>query len=183
MKRLIFLAALCFLASCNQAPSPKPPAYLSLEYPNADYEVFQQASCPFSFEANTLSEKKWDTSCRLTLSYSSHHADIFITYKPVQDNLQNLLRDAQNLTQKHVVKAESITEQPFVNKAQNVFGMLYEVSGNAASLTQFYLTDSLQHFLTGSVYFRVQPNYDSLLPAAAYLKNDVVRLVESLQWK
>lgn len=92
------------------------------------------------------------------------------------------MRDAQNLTQKHVVKAESITEQPFINAKKQVFGMLYEVTGNAASQTQFYLTDSLHHFVTGAVYFRAKPSYDSLLPASQYLKDDIVRLIESFNW-
>jgi gliding motility-associated lipoprotein GldD len=61
--------------------------------------------------------------------------------------------------------------------------MFYQVSGNAASQAQFYLTDSLNHFLTGSVYFEAQPNFDSILPAAAYLKNDIRHLMETVEWK
>lgn len=183
MKQILILVGSFFFIACNDEVKPKPPAYLSLQYPKPTYKIYQPDFCPFSFEANNLSIKNLENPCQLTLSYPAQHADIFITYKLVHNNLQNLLRDAQNLTQKHVVKAESITEQPFVNMEKHVFGMLYEVRGNAASLTQFYLTDSVHHFLTGSVYFRAQPNYDSLLPASTYLRNDVLQLVESLQWK
>ncbi|PAM93548.1 gliding motility lipoprotein GldD, partial [Flavobacterium sp. IR1] len=63
------------------------------------------------------------------------------------------------------------------------YGMFYEVSGDAASQAQFYLTDSVSHFMTGSVYFRAQPNYDSILPAATYLKNDMRHLMETVNWK
>ena len=62
------------------------------------------------------------------------------------------------------------------------YGMLYEVEGNAASQAQFYLTDSTDHFITGSVYFNSLPNYDSIVPAANYLKQDIKHLMESLQW-
>ncbi|MGO1585817.1 MAG: gliding motility lipoprotein GldD, partial [Mesonia sp.] len=55
--------------------------------------------------------------------------------------------------------------------------------GNAASQAQFYVTDSVNHFITGSIYFRSKPNYDSIVPAANYLKNDIKHLMESLTWK
>ena len=61
--------------------------------------------------------------------------------------------------------------------------MLYEVKGNVASLAQFYVTDSVNHFLTGSLYFYAKPNYDSILPAAHYLKKDIKHIMESLHWK
>ena len=60
--------------------------------------------------------------------------------------------------------------------------MLYEVGGNAASQSQFYLTDSTNHFVTGSVYFFSKPNYDSIYPASEYLKKDIRHLMESLRW-
>ena len=61
--------------------------------------------------------------------------------------------------------------------------MFYEVDGNAASQSQFYITDSTRHFITGSIYFRVRPNYDSIYPAAMYLKKDIRRIMETAYWK
>ena len=87
------------------------------------------------------------------------------------------------MTQKHVIKADEIAEQPFLNQKRRVFGMFYEVGGNAASQSQFYVTDSTKHFLSGSLYFYAKPNYDSILPAADYLKNDIKHIMESLRWK
>ena len=60
---------------------------------------------------------------------------------------------------------------------------VFEVTGNAASPIQFHVTDSVKHFITGAVYFSVQPNYDSIKPAISYLQNDVVRMIESMEWK
>jgi gliding motility-associated lipoprotein GldD len=51
--------------------------------------------------------------------------------------------------------------------AKKVYGMFYQVDGNAATNSQFYATDSTKHFVTGSVYF-MQP--DSIMPAASYIK-------------
>jgi gliding motility-associated lipoprotein GldD len=64
-----------------------------------------------------------------------------------------------------------------------VYGTLFRVVGEAASQVQFFLTDSTDHFLVGSLYFYTRPNYDSLMPAAQYVENDLMRLMESFEWK
>ena len=61
--------------------------------------------------------------------------------------------------------------------------MFYNVEGNAATNAQFYVTDSLKNFVTGSVYFYAKPNYDSIMPAASYIKEDMKTLMETLKWK
>jgi gliding motility-associated lipoprotein GldD len=94
-----------------------------------------------------------------------------------------LLSDAQKLSYEHVVKADNILEQPFINDSDSVYGMFYEVQGNAASQAQFYATDSVRHFVTGSLYFYARPNYDSIYPAAIYLQSDIRKIMESLKWQ
>lgn len=107
---------------------------------------------------------------------------VFITYQPVRNNLDSLLRDAQNLPLQHTIKADVIEGDLYSNPRNDVYGMFYEVEGDAASQAQFYVTDSVQHFLTGSVYFRAQPNFDSILPAADYLRKDMRHIMETLEW-
>ncbi|MDT8414394.1 MAG: gliding motility lipoprotein GldD [Flavobacteriaceae bacterium] len=183
MKRLCYVVFLALLPmSCKDTVLPKPKALLSLEYPEATYQYFDPQKCPFVFERNASTAVSL-SGCDFQIAYALQKATLFTTYKKVDQNLNELLRDAQNLTQKHVVKAESISEQPYINPAKKVYGMLYHVTGEAASQTQFYLTDSLHHFFTGSVYFRARPNYDSILPASEYLRKDVIRLMESFEWK
>jgi gliding motility-associated lipoprotein GldD len=110
-------------------------------------------------------------------------ATIYLSYKPVNNNIKLLLQDAQKLTYQHVIKADDILEQPYINLEKRVFGMFYQVDGNAATNTQFYVTDSTKNFVSGSVYFYAKPNFDSIMPAASYIKNDVQNLMESLKWK
>ncbi len=71
----------------------------------------------------------------------------------------------------------------YENAASKVYGMYYEVNGDAASQAQFYVTDSTNHFLVGSLYFYAKPNYDSIYPAAKYLQKDIKRLMESITWE
>ena len=178
--------------SCGKDPIPKPPAYLRLEYPAPNYDE-ALTPLPFLFEKNVLATKtttkplQADTeSYGVNIEYPSLKGTIYLTYKKVNKDRELLitfLRDAQNFTQKHTIKADEITEQLYLNEENKVYGMFYEVGGNAASQSQFYVTDSINHFVTGSLYFYAKPNYDSILPAAHYLKNDIKHLMETIKWK
>ena len=64
-----------------------------------------------------------------------------------------------------------------------VYGTVIELGGNAASLLQFYMTDSTKNFLRGSLYFYAAPNKDSLQPVVDYIKKDIFHIVQTLQWK
>jgi len=181
MKKFVLVFVFSIFFNCTENVVPKPQAYLRLEYPIARYTTFQ-SECPFTFGRNTLTQIKDKKKCSFNLEYPSMKATIFLSYKQINNDLYDLLKDAQRLTYQHTKKAETIYEQPFENPTEKVYGMLYQVGGNAASDTQFYLTDSIKNFLIGSVYFKVKPNHDSILPASEYIKNDVRLLVESFRW-
>ena len=179
---LVFLILFSLLVSCKDDVLPKPNAMLRLAYPEASYGPSSN-DCHYTFDQNTLSVIKENKDCSLVLDYPMMNGSVYITYKPIQNNLKTLLTDAQKLSYEHVVKADNIVEQPFINPEDKVYGMFYEVSGNAASQSQFYVTDSTNHFVTGSLYFYAKPNYDSILPAAVYLQQDIRRIMETLRWK
>ena len=161
---------------------PKPASYLRLDYPEAEY-VTLKGHCPFEFDMNSKAIIKEDKDCGYSITYPKMKATIYLTYKPVNGNIKKLLRDAQKLTYEHVIKADDILEQPYLNPDKKVYGMFYQVDGNAATNSQFYATDSIKHFVTGSVYFYAKPNFDSIMPAASYIKNDMQRLMETIKWK
>ncbi len=170
------------LISCGSDVLPKPEAFLSLTYPKASY-VTTPSDCSYSFENNYISAASFKGNCSATINYPSLNGTVFLTYRKVDNNINTLLKDAQKLTYEHVIKADDIIEEKYINEPQNVYGMFYDVRGNAASQSQFYVTDSVQHFITGSIYFNVKPNYDSIYPAAVYLKNDIRHLMETISWK
>ncbi len=179
--KYVLLVSISFLFSCKNDPLPKPTAQLRLEYPKPIYKMTDE-NCSYRFEQNTFSTLHSKSCTELNLHYPTMKADVFITYKKVENNITELLQDAEKLTYDHALKADGIAKQPFINSKNRVYGMFYEVMGNAASQTQFYVTDSTQHFLSGSLYFYVKPNYDSILPATAYVKNDMRKIMETLQW-
>ena len=170
------------LASCKDDVLPKPPSQLRLDFPIAEYVLFEN-HCPLSFDINTEASIKEDGNCGFSITYPKMKATVYLTYKNVNGDINQLLRDAQKLTYEHVIKADDILEQPYVNNQKKTYGMFYQVNGNAATNAQFYLTDSTKNFVTGSVYFYAKPNFDSIMPAADYIKNDMQRLMESVAWK
>lgn len=156
---------------------------LSLNYPKPDYKKVD-SDCPYSFEMNgkaTLIKKK---NCGININYPNMKATLYLTYRDVKsNNLDSLLQDAQKLAYDHTIKANSIPEQPFVNPDKKVYGMFYMINGNAATQAEFYVTDSINHFLNGALYFDAKPNFDSIYPAVVYLREDIRKLMETITWE
>lgn len=179
------IVAFCFIlmfASCGQDVTVKPKAMLHLQYPEPVYRTIE-LGCPFSFNLNAHSNVTKKSNCWIDLVYPNMKATIHLTYREVENNLDSLLYDAQKLTYDHTIKASSIYEQPRVDSISKVYGMLYMINGNAATSTQFYVTDSVRHFITGSLYFKSKPNFDSILPAITYIREDIRVIMESIEWK
>lgn len=171
--------------SCKDEVLPKPKAFLDLEFPTAEY-VETNLDCPYSFEYNATArivKSKGAVPCWINLNYPKLNASVFITYQKVDKNLDSLLMDSQKLPLQHTIKADFIEGDVYVNPEHKSYGMFYEIDGNAASQAQFYITDSVNHFMTGSLYFNQKPNFDSIMPAASYIKSDIKRLMESLKWQ
>ena len=191
MRNLSFLLLIVICISCGNDPYiPKPKAFLRLEYPKPLYQEVD-IGLPFTFEKNSLANNigivkssRDKKTLGFEVTYPTIKATVFLTYKKIDStNLQTFIRDAQNITESHAKKAVGIKPFEYENFENKVYGMFYEVDGNVASQAQFYVTDSVNHFLTGSLYFYVKPNYDSILPAAHYIKEDIQHIMETLKWK
>lgn len=173
------------ITSCQNDYMPKPYGEVRLAYPEADYHSFK-TDCPFTFQYSNLAEKKpKDSLCAYDLYYPKLKATIYLTYENIDKNgLVNLIRDAEKAVyEPHTTKAEYIEPKLIVRSQQKVFGTLYELGGESAMNFQFHVTDSVKHFLRGSVYFRSHPKPDSLAPAVEYVRKDVEKLMETVRWK
>jgi gliding motility-associated lipoprotein GldD len=85
---------------------------------------------------------------------------------------------------RHIGKATRIRELSFEDHENRVFGMIFDIQGSGvASMYQFYITDSLRHFVRGALYFNHVPNNDSLAPVIDFLKIDIDHLIETFQWR
>ena len=182
MRNLLLLSFFILSISCKKETLPKPKAYLSLEYPIKSYKHLNLTR-PYTFKVPKNATIINDANNWLKIKYPNLKASIDITYRPVENNIEELLTEAEKLVFKHTVKAEQILPKDFINPQKKVFGSMYEITGNAASHIQFHVTDSTKNFIKGSLYFYAKPNYDSILPAVAYIKEDILHLVETLEWK
>jgi gliding motility-associated lipoprotein GldD len=190
MKRIIDIFLLLLVigfASCRQPAVPKPYGHFRIAIPDTAYSRYAPSDYPYAFllsdnavvePHNYADERYW-----INIQYPSINATIHCTYKPIQDNLRALLRDAQDFLYGHVKVASAMPEQEFAHPEQRVWGVLYELQGDVATPMQFVLTDSIEHFFRASVYCNTTPNQDSLAPIYDYLRQDVRTLMESIRWQ
>lgn len=186
-KIFISLAIILTFVSCGKGYTPKPRGYFRIDFPERSYQTLDSIM-PYTFEYPTYSiiENNISTNAEpywINVSFPSYKAKIHISYKNVSDNLYELYEDNIKLAYNHVVKADAIEEHIFINEKNNLYGMLFEIKGNAASPMQFFATDSVEHFLRGSLYFQTHPNKDSLAPVIDFLTEDIMYLVETIRWK
>lgn len=183
--KLLFIGlfSFCLFTACKEESTPKPDSFLALEYPEQKYVNYHSPNTAFSFDLNRWASVKEIKLNTFEIHYPTMKATLFFNYKPVDNNLDILFKDAQKLTYEHFIKADEIIEYPFVNNDNKVYGMLYNVKGDAATNVQFYATDSVKNFLVGSLYFYAKPNFDSILPAKEYIQTDMRRILETLKWK
>ncbi|GAB1415573.1 hypothetical protein MASR2M117_09790 [Paludibacter sp.] len=184
IKLLIFLTII--FASCRGDYFPKPYGYFRVELPDHQYQRVDTV-LPYSFElssmANIKFKKKTNEKFWIDIVYPQLNATIYCSYKPVKNNIYILSEDVHRSVYKHIVKADNILENVYNNPKEKVFGVLYDLQGNVASVAQFVLTDSVNHFFMGAVYFNHVPNKDSIAPMAEYIKEDIVRLMDTFKWK
>ncbi len=192
MKTRTILPALLIIVAgsvmaCRESSIPKPAGYFRIDLPKKEYHLLT-GDYPYSFEYpvyGTINNRPGNNAepYWINIEFPDYKARIYISYKDVRNNLTQLTEDSHNLAYKHTIKADAIEEKLWSNDSSKVYGILYDVKGNAASAVQFYMTDSTRHYLRGSLYFMSQPNEDSLKPVIEFFRKDIVHLIETLSWK
>ncbi|NHB69486.1 gliding motility lipoprotein GldD [Perlabentimonas gracilis] len=187
--RIIFFVILgvILLQACGGGSTPKPRGYFRIDFPEKEYQLLDSAHYPYRFSYPTygtlvnddskIAEDYW-----VNIDFPQYKARIHISYKEAQNRLDSLTEDSRTLAYKHALKAEAISEKFFEDPEKKVYGMLYNLKGNTASSWQFYVTDSVKHFVRGALYFSVNPNKDSLSPAIDFFGKDVVHIMETIEW-
>lgn len=191
--RLSFIASVVgllslSLSSCSYVPQPKPRGYFRIALPEKQYVSLDSMSY-YSFEYpvystitpdfHSIEEKEW-----INIEFPSFKGTIHLSYKKVENNLSDYIEDSYQMITKHITKATGIRDSVVIDADRDVYGLMYFLEGEGvASPLQFYLTDSVSHFMRGSLYFNVYPNNDSLRPVIDFITNDARHLVNTLNWK
>jgi gliding motility-associated lipoprotein GldD len=191
---ILFMVVLCgitaLFSSCNNDYTPKPRGYFRIALPEKKY-ILLDSVYPYRFEYPAYAiitndplspqEKNW-----INIEMPVFHGRIHISYKSLSDknSLNRYIEDSRTLALKHMAKASGIRQIAISDPDRQVYGLVYEINGlGAASPYQFYLTDSIKHFMRGSLYFDVIPNNDSLAPVIDHVKTDIQHLFETINWK
>ena len=179
--RIYFAILFFFMLSCKENYTPKPRAFFKLDLPNKKYKIIE-SNCGFTFKIPIYSSlEKLNKDCFYNVVFPNQNATLHITYIKLANNLLDHSEQSRDLAYKHSIFADAISEQLYVNHKHNVYSVLYDFEGATATSTQFYITDSLNHFFRGALYFNTEIS-DSLLPVNNYLKEDIRQLIQSFKW-
>ena len=183
---------MCLLAACNSDYTIKRRAYFKIDFPAHQYQQFDQLGYPYTFEYpvyakivkdSTFFEAKPENDYWINVEFPRFNSKIYISYKEIGKNdFNKLVNDAFTMTYKHTSKATEITDS-LMKTPKGISGVFFNVGGNAATAKQFFVTDSVKHFLRGAMYFDATPNEDSLGIVYDFLQADMKHLINSLQWK
>lgn len=194
-KTLCILCTLWLLTiavvSCNseKVTTPKPKGYSRIYFPEKKYQVFN-SGCAYSFQYPVYAQLKDDTDknaqpCWKNMVFPQFNGVLHITYYDVFSlkSYNEMTENARSLAMKHTIKADAIDQKLINYPDKKVYGIYYAISGNTASSVQFFLTDSVKHYLRGALYFNERPQYDSIQPVIKFINQDIDKLIETFQWK
>lgn len=189
----ILLVMFVFKGCNEEATIPKPKAYHKVIFPEKKYEEASLSDCPFNFQLPSYTEIKKDSlffseraehPCWMDVVFKDFNGTLHLSYKPLKNeaDLSKLADDSHFMTFKHTVKATAIEDSLFYTP-KKLSGIVYDVSGDAASHLQFILTDTSKHFLRGALYFNSEPNADSLRPIVDFVKTDMWHLINTFTFE
>lgn len=142
--------------------------------------------CTFMADGSIKPERVNYDEVWLDLNYPSLDGVVFLTYKQLSgpDDLRGQTDTSTRLLEQHYQFTSGVEEQRYEDTGNKVYGTVYYLKGSkVASTCQFWLTDSVQHFLRGALYLNTTPNNDSLAPVIDYMQTDIEHLVETLRWR
>ena len=175
--------------ACNNVATPRPYGYYRITVPDTSFLDFasKYPNYPYTFALSQNAELQPRTDVEdpywINLYYPALDATIYCSYKPIQRNLRELTNDALEFVYRNASFANSIPERDYSHPEANVYGVLFDLEGNTASSCQFFVTDSTKNFFRASVYCNCKPNADSLAPVYTYLRQDIIKMVETFEWK
>jgi gliding motility-associated lipoprotein GldD len=196
VKRFLTLAlGLALITACNSNYTVgKKKGYFRIDFPDKKYRHFEMAGYPYTFEYPVYSQVIKDTTFFedkagdwwINIDFPQFAGRIYVSYKRIdgeRNQFDSLVDDAFKMAySKHADISTGIGEKR-IQTPNNVSGVYFSLGGNTATANQFFLTDTVHHFLRGALYFDAAPNEDSLSIVNDFLKQDLEHLINTLKWK
>ena len=176
-----------FIFSCNESNYlPREKGFLRLEFEKPTYDTFSNESSGLNFIYNdAYSTFEIVSDEKIVLGYKDIKISIVLSDVELE-NLSSLEESLQNFymfLEPHRKKSNQISIKEFTSADNNRFAKVFEMRGPVASPLQFYVTDSTNHFLFGSMNIMEKSDYDSIYPSIMYVKNDIFSIIESVNWE
>ena len=169
------------LFSCDSTVTPKQSAFFAPEFGVSSYNSFI-TQCNYSFSKNKIARIEYQDNCNFNIVYDDLNAKIFFSYININNNFPDIIKVFDERIIENSSNAIEIKVSEYVDSKISVYSRMFNYVGNTPSNVQFYLTDSVSNFLAGSLFFKTEPNYDSLLPYLNYINVDLKKLIESFEW-
>ena len=178
--RIIFLALIVFPCN-NNVNLPKQKAYFAPEFEIPTYKKIS-LDCNYSFNINSQASINNIKNCNYEIYYKNLNAKIFINQIVLSNSIEKVLNTFNQKINENSRLSDQIIQSNYVNIDKKIYSKLYSFVGNSPSNIQFYVTNQTDKFLTGSLFFETEPNYDSLFPYIDYIRNDIKKMVDSFRW-
>ena len=185
---LALFLTLVLLQACNESYTPKPRGYFRIDLPEHNYITFD-STFPYSFAYPVYTKLSPDLFSPhepywLNVDFPEFKGRLHLSYKKIDGNLLEYLEDSRQFVMKHIPKASAIDDSLIYDQERKVYGLIYQIEGmGAASPCQFFITDSVEHFVRGALYFEVVPNNDSLAPVISFIRKDIDHLLNTFEWR
>jgi len=187
---ILIIFFVCGFTCCdNPALVPKPQVYPRIYYPEKVYKILEEKA-PFSFEIPVYSaivlDKKYSIqNYWYNLNFIPFDATLHLSYYRLKSliELDSLKEDTRKLAYKHAFRADEIEDLSLQDVSRNLYGSMYLIDGNTATNLNFFLTDSINHFLRGALYFNQKTKSDSIYPVFQFVKKDIEHLINTLKWQ
>lgn len=182
------------LFSCNSDYSVgKKKGYFRISFPEKKYQLFNQPGYPYTFEYPVYANVIRDTTFFedkagdwwINIDIPRFEGRIHVSYKPInaENSFDSLVSDGFKMAFKQHVDVSTGINDSLMQTPNGVEGIYFSLGGNTATDNQFFLTDSVRHFLRGALYFNAAPNADSLGIVNDFLKQDLKHLINTLRWR
>lgn len=210
-RTLLAIVITWLLLACNAPYTSKKKGYFKIDLPEHQYTQYEQPGFPYSFEYpsygriiqdSTYFDATPENNYWVNVDFPDFNARLFLSYKIVGgkapfkikqpdgsyrdsagiNQFDLMVNDAFNLTNKNDVIASKISDS-LIQTPNGITGVYFKVGGNAATARQFFLSDTVQHFIRGALYFESTPNADSIKPVLEFLSKDMDHLINTFRWK
>ncbi|HEY5570911.1 MAG TPA: gliding motility lipoprotein GldD [Bacteroidales bacterium] len=177
---LILVSFSFLLTNCSNSPSTQ-------EKPIRDYLSLDTTMFPFRMqypaESKIVLRKNEPEALWFDIVYPARKSTIYCTYFPVRGNFRTYDEDVRRFVYRHTVVATAIKEQAFSLPEKKLYALIFDIKGEVASPVQFLITDSVSHFLRGALYYDNTAYSDSLALSTADIREDIIHLIQTLEWR